>query len=252
MNVEITGARILVSIPEFFGFMLTESVVITWGVMIFLVILCKVLTSHLEVHPTGRAQVIAEWIVTSVHGLVSDTMGKKYASTWYVPFIGAMFAMSACCSLSSVLGFYAPTSDLSTVLGWALFVFILITYTKITSNGFGGYLKSFTQPVFVMVPMNLISEVATPVSMGFRHFGNIVSGSVITTLIYGALSVLSSAILRHLPGMFGEVLQHVPVFAFGIPAVLSLYFDFFSSLLQAFIFSMLTMMYIAQASGTED
>ena len=113
MDIDITGARILISRPEWGGFMLTETVVVTWVVMLILVLACRFMTAHLEVHPTKKRQVIAEWIVTSIRDMVQTNMGEKYAHTWYVPFIGAMFALSAGCSLSSVVGAYAPTSDLA-------------------------------------------------------------------------------------------------------------------------------------------
>ena len=250
MNVNITGSRILISKTGPLGFELTQTVVTTWIVMAVLVLLCRFMTARLEVHPTKKRQVIAEWIVTAVQNLVKTTMGEQYLSTWYVPFIGAMFALSAGCSLSSVFGFKAPTSDLSTVLGWAVFVFALITVTKIRTNGPVGYLRGFCDPVFVMAPMNLISEVATPVSMALRHFGNIASGLIITTLIYGGLSGLSSMIFGLLPGALGNFLSQIPFLQFGVPAVLSLYFDFFSSVLQAYIFCTLTMIYVSGAAET--
>ena len=250
MDLEITGAKILVSIPELGGFMLTETVAVTWGVMIVLILAVRFMTRSLEVHPTKKRQVIAEMIVGAAQNLVGGNMGEKYLNTWYLPFIAAMFALSAGCSLSSFVGCYAPTSDLSTVLAWAILVFVLITYTKIKTNGIGGYLKSYTDPIFIMTPFNIIGEIATPVSMAFRHFGNIASGSVITALIYGGLTALSGLVLGLLPGALGDVLSNIPIFAAGIPAVLSLYFDFFSSVLQAFIFCMLTMMYIASAADT--
>lgn len=249
MDLEITGARILISIPELGGFMLTETVVVTWGVMLVLILAVRYMTRHLEVHPTTKRQVIAETLVGAVRDFISSSMGEKYVHTWYMPFIAALFALSLGCSLSSLVGCYAPTSDLSTVLAWALFVFALITVNKIKSGGIGGYLKGFTTPIPIMTPFNIIGEIATPVSMAFRHFGNIASGSVITALIYGALSALSGLVLGLLPGALGETLAHIPIFAAGIPAVLSLYFDFFSSFLQAFIFCMLTMMYVADAAG---
>ncbi len=251
MNANITGAKILVSLPEFGGFMLTETVVTTWIVMAVLVLAGRFMTAHLEVHPTKRRQVIAEWIVTAVRNMVKTTMGEQYVNTWYVPLIGAMFALSAGCSLSSLLGAKAPTRDLSTVLGWALFVFVIITVLKLRTNGFLGYLKGFTAPVFVMAPMNVISEVATPVSMALRHFGNIASGAVITTLIYGGLSALSAAVLGLLPGAAGQFMSQIPLLQFGVPAVLSLYFDLFSSVLQAYIFCTLSMIYISGAAATD-
>ena len=252
MGISITGARILISIPALGGFILTETVVITWAVMIVLVLACRFMTKNLEVHPTKKRQIVAEWIVTAIKDMVGTNMGGPFSNTSYEPLICALFALSAGCSLSSTLGLYAPTSDLSTVLGWAMLVFVLITYNKIKFNGVGGYLKGFTEPVFVMTPMNLISEISTPISMAFRHFGNIASGSVITTLIYAGLSGLSSMILGLLPGAVGKFLSNIPILSFGVPAVLSIYFDWFSSILQAFIFCMLTMMYIGAALPSQD
>lgn len=249
MDLSITGARILVSIPEMGGFMITETVVVTWCVMAVLIGVCLFMTHNLEVHPTKKRQVIAEYLVGAVQNMVRTSMGEQFVNSWYVPLIGALFALSAGCSLSSLVGAYAPTGDLSTVLSWALFVFALITFNKLKTNGFLGYLKGYTEPIPVMTPFNIIGEVATPVSMAFRHFGNIASGGVITTLIYGGLTALSGMVLGLLPGALGDLLSNIPIFAAGIPAVLSLYFDLFSSFLQAFIFCMLTMVYVADAAG---
>ena len=148
----------------------------------------------------------------------------------------------------AVAALYAPTGDLSTLLGWAVVVFVLITYYKIKANGLGGYLKGYLSPIPVMAPMNVISEIATPVSMAFRHFGNIASGSVISALIYAALAAGSNALLGWLPGVLGDVLGAIPILQAGIPAILGLYFDLFTAVIQAYIFSMLTMMYIAAAA----
>lgn len=132
------------------------------------------------------------------------------------------------------------------VAGWALLVFILITHYKMKC-GVGHYLKSFAQPA-LLTPLNVISEVATPVSMAFRHYGNVLSGSVISVLVAAALGGLSSMVLGNLPG----VLADFPLFQIGIPAVLSIYFDVFSGCLQAFIFAMLTMLYITSGFPAED
>ncbi len=163
-------------------------------------------------------------------------------------FLAKYMALSAFCSLSSMIGMYAPTSDLSTLLGWSLMVFVLITYNKFRAGGPLGYIKGYFEPIPVLLPFNIISEFATPLSMAFRHFGNIASGSVITGLIYAALAGLSAAIFRLIPGVVGQTLAQIPLFQVGIPAIFSIYFDIFSSLLQAFIFCMLTMMYIGSAA----
>jgi F-type H+-transporting ATPase subunit a len=147
----------------------------------------------------------------------------------------------------SLFGLFPPTSDINVVAGWAILVFILITYYKLKC-GPVYYLKSFTQPVAFLAPINFISEFATPISMSFRHYGNVLSGSVISVLIATALAGLSNMVLGNLPGF----LKDIPLFQIGIPAVLSVYFDVFSGCLQAFIFAMLTMLNVSGAFPIED
>ena len=244
-GVQVTGAKVLFKIPILGGIPITETVVNTWIVMALLVIVSIVLTRGLKIRPTSKRQIIAEYLVGMVNKLVHENMGAKFMR--YVPFIGALFSLSMFSSLISLVGMYSPTGDRSTCLAWALLVFVLITYYKIRTQHIGGYLKGFTEPVFIMTPLNIIGEVATPISMAFRHFGNIASGAVVTLLIYSGLSALSTAVLGLIPGAAGQLLSQIPIFQVGIPAVLSLYFDVFTSVLQAFIFCMLTMMYIRLA-----
>ena len=238
-NIEISGAKILV---RFGSVVITETVVNTWLIMLVIFIACRILTRGLTVRGGTKRQMVAEWIVTKVNGLVKTNMGEAFRD--YPPLIAAIMALSALCRLSSMVGLYAPTSDLSTLVGWSLMVFVLITYYKIRANGFLGYLKGYTEPIVVMLPMNVVSEIATPISMAFRHFGNVASGTVVTALVYAALSALSAAVFKFLPG----ALASIPFFQVGLPAVLSLYFDIFSSCIQAFIFSMLTMAYVSAAA----
>ena len=101
--------------------------------------------------------------------------------------------------------------------------------------------------IFVMAPFNVLGEVFTPISMAFRHFGNIVSGYVISALIYAALIAANHALFGLLPGALGGILAEIPILGVGIPAVFSLYFDWFGSAIQAFIFCMLTMIFISTA-----
>ena len=245
MNLEVTGAKVLFKIPVFGGIPITETIVNTWIVMALIVGLCLFLTHGMQVHARTKRQVVAEYLVGMVKNMVKNNMGERFMH--YVPFIGALFSLAMLSSLISMVGMFAPTGDLSTCVGWAVLVFVVITYYKIRTQHIGGYLKGFTQPVFIMTPLNMISEVATPISMAFRLFGNIASGSVVTLLLYGGLAALSSGILGLIPGAVGEVLSMIPIFQLGIPAILSIYFDLFTSVLQAFIFCMLTMMYIKLA-----
>ncbi len=176
----------------------------------------------------------------------NNTGGTRFDKL--IPFVAALFATSVISNLISLIGLRSPTADLSTEAAWAVVVFIMITYQKINAGGLLGYMKGFTEPIAVMTPFNILSELATPVSMACRHFGNILSGVVINGLIYAALAAASGALLGLLPGAVGDFLSNIPILDVGIPAILSVYFDWFSGVMQAFIFSMLTVMYIANAA----
>lgn len=244
-SISITGAKIYFEIPILGGIPITETQVNSWLVMLFITILCLVLTHDMKVRPTSKRQLIAEWIVEKVTGLVHGNMGERF--TYYAPFVCAILGLSAFSSLTSLLGMYPPTADLNTIAGWAILVFCIITFTKIKTSGILGYLKGYTEPFALFTPFNILSELGTPVSMTFRHFGNIVSGTVISTLVYAALASASTLLFGWLPGFLGEI----PYLQVGIPAILSIYFDLFSSCLQAFIFSMLTMLYISNAAAED-
>ena len=177
-----------------------------------------------------------------------------------------------------------------TELAWALVVFVLITYHKIKASGIVGYLRGFLDPIFILLPINVMSECFTPISMACRHFGNILSGTVISALIYAALTAASNAlfgalgsslviavivtVLGLVPAVIGfrqkkkcllipgavvailgvlAILTNLgaayPWLTLGIPAIPSLYFDWFSGCIQAFIFCTLTTLFIKQAAG---
>ena len=244
MNVEINGAPIYF---ELFGCIpITATMVVSWVIMIILTGLCIWLTRDLKVQNVSKRQAVAEFLVKTAEKFVNTNMGPKFAH--YVPFVAALFCLSVFSSLSSLIGCFSPTADLSTTLAWAIVVFIMITATKIRTGSLGGYLLGFTKPIPVLTPFNVISECATPISMAFRHFGNIVSGMVISTLVYAALTLANQALFGLLPGLLGDILGSIPFLTVGVPAFLSLYFDWFSSFMQAFIFCMLTTLYIANAA----
>jgi len=245
MKVDIHGAPIWFEIPIFGGIPITATLGVTWGVMIVLTALCAWMTHDMKVKNISKKQAVAEMIYGLVHDLVRNNMGERFMR--YVPLITALFGLSIASSLSSLLGLWAPTADVNTELAWALVVFALITYHKIKAHGMKGYLKGYLDPIFVMAPFNVLGEVFTPISMAFRHFGNIVSGYVISSLIYAALIAANHALFGILPGAVGELLAEIPILGVGIPAVFSLYFDWFGSFIQAFIFCMLTMIFISTA-----
>ena len=235
MGIEITGPKILGYLFGNENFPITETMRNAWIVMAFILFLCVFLTSRMQKVPQGK-QALAEKAVIMVDNLVDSSMGPNCRA--FSPYIATLLMFSFCGSLASLFFMRPVTGDLNTTLGWALITFALITFNKIKYNGLGGYLKGFCEPVIFMAPLNVLSEVATPVAMSFRHFGNIAGGLVITTLLMAAMEGLSNIILGFLP---------VPLLQIGLPGILSLYFDCFTAAMQAFIFSMLTMAYVGDA-----
>lgn len=223
---------------------ITESLVNSWLVILSVFWLCLYLTHGIAAKPQTRRQLVVEWALEKAQGLVNANMDGYFKG--FTPFITSILVLSALSSLLSLLGLFPPTSDVNIVGGWAILVFFLITYYKMKCGPIH-YLKSFCDPV-LLAPLNIISEVATPISMAFRHYGNVLSGAVIGVLVATGLRGLSSLLLGWLPGVLGEF----PLLQIGLPAILSLYFDLFSSGLQAFIFAMLTMLYISGGFPADD
>lgn len=250
MELDITGAKVLFTIPTDIpilgDFQFSETILVSWIVMILITGLCIWLTRDLKVEHISKRQAVAEWLVETAENFVIGNMSEKFR--YFIPFVAALFATSVLSNLISLTGLRSPTADLSVEAAWAVVVFILITKEKIKAGGLGGYLKGFTQPIPILTPFNILSELATPISMACRHFGNILSGVVINALLYGALTVASAALFGLLPGLLGDLLSQIPFLTVGIPAVLSVYFDWFSGVMQAFIFCMLTTMYISNAA----
>ncbi len=219
---------------------ISESQVNSWAVILSILGLCLYLTHGLTPKAGLKRQLAAEWIVEKCQALVNGNMGD-YFSAW-APFIAAIMGLSAFSSLICLLGLFAPTGDVNVTFGWALLVFFLIMYYKFR-GGFWNYFIGLFKPIPLFAPMNLIGEISTPISMAFRHYGNVLSGAVISALIGSALTGLSKSLLGWLPGVLGDM----PLLRVGLPAVLSIYFDVFSGLMQAFIFAILTMLNVAEA-----
>ncbi|MBQ9121382.1 MAG: F0F1 ATP synthase subunit A [Clostridia bacterium] len=238
-GISITGALIYFTIPmPLQELPVTEAQVNSLFVVIAILGLCLYMTHGIRAGVPTKRQLLAEWIVEKLDSMTRENMGEFFAG--FAPFVAAILALSALSSLSSLLGLFPPTSDVNVIAGWAILVFALITYFKL-KGGLGNYLKGYLEPLPVMLPLNILGEIATPVSMTFRHYGNVLSGSVIAVLIASALGGLSSLLLGWLPGVLGDI----PFLRIGLPAILSLYFDIFSGCMQAYIFAMLTMLNIS-------
>lgn len=221
---------------EFLGnFQITETVTVTWLIMVALIAFSVSATKNLKIVP-GRLQLVLEILVGSINSLTVQTMGEDKKS--FAPYMGTLLVFLAVANLLGLLGLRPPTADVNTTMGLAMITFTMIHVNGARKKGIGKYLKGFTEPLAPLLPLNIIGELATPISLGFRLFGNIVGGLIIMNLIYGALAGLSHKVLGP---------SALPIFQTGIPAVLHIYFDMFAGVLQSFIFTMLTMVNVAMA-----
>ncbi len=288
MNVSVSGAFVYFTIPIFGGITITQTTVSSLIVAIILIVASLRLGRNLQKRP-GGLQVMVEKGVSMLYNMVEESMGKH--NLHWAPFIGTIFLSSICGTFIGLTGFLrSVTADLSCTLVWSVMVSVIIWANNIKQKGVRGWLKGFTEPIWVMTPMNIVSEIAQPVAMAFRHFGNVAGGGVISSIIYAAMALLSSTVLNLIAangvvvsivliavgvglvvlnkvkthkllhmilgilsavlGVFGllqatGVLSGVPILSFGIPALLSCYFDIFSGFVQAYVFTLLTMTYIA-------
>ncbi len=246
MDLSVKGPKLYFTIKTPLGNInVTQTTISLFAVTILLMVIAYVVTrpKHLTKRP-GRLQVVVEKLVNMLYGLVEDTMGKHNLK--FAPYIGTLFLSSIFCTLIGMTQlFRSATADLSVTLAWALVTSVMVWYNNIKNFGFKSWIKGFTEPIVVMTPMNIVSEIAQPISMAFRHFGNVAGGSVLTSLIYAALAGLSNLVFGWLPEAILSCFP--PVFTAGIPAFLSLYFDLFSGFVQALVFSLLTMVYVGGA-----
>lgn len=199
----MNGPKIYFEIPVLGGIPITQTIVSSFVVMVTLCCAGFILGRKLQKRPT-RVQVVVEKLVGMLYDMVEETMGKH--NSYWTPYIGALFLSSACGSLIGMTGiFRSATSDLSTTLTWALMTSVLVWACNIRANGLWGWLKGFADPVAVMLPMNLVSEIAQPISMAFRHFGNIMGGGVLMSMLYSALAAASAALLGLVANLGGAV-----------------------------------------------
>lgn len=201
---------------EINGFQITETVTTTWVIMVILIVMAVLATRNLSMVPRGL-QHFFEVLIDGIHYLVDSTMGP--ARRGFAPYMMALVLFLIFSNLTGLIGIRQPTADLNTTFVLSILTFLLTQYYGLKSKGLGKYIKSFFEPIPLLVPLSIIGELANPVSLGFRLFGNMLGGVVMMGLIY----------------------HFFPIIA---PIIPHLYLDLFAGLIQAFIFLMLTMTYI--------
>jgi len=230
MEMEI-GPRIIIRFSN--GLFITETVCWAVIVAVAMIIFALVATRNLKQYPKGL-QLASEIIVEIVYNFVKNTMGKH--NVGFAPYIGTLFFFLLFCNALGLLGQRAATADMNFTFAMCFLVFFLIQYNGIKSKGIKGYFSHFAEPFAFMIPIKIIEEIVFPVSLSFRIFGNILAGVIIVELYMHLMAVISEKLLLPLP-----------LFQIGTPLPVNAFFDIFEPFLQAFVFSMLTMSFIAKA-----
>lgn len=229
-----------------FGLPVTLTVITTWVIIGLVFLIFFFGTKNLKIIP-GKFQTLLE----SLYGAF-DMITGQMLNTWRKKYFSYISSLLLFIILSNIVAFFpipkvvkgvdgiirispalrTPTADLNTTVGLAVLTAIIFTAVSLKTNGLRNYIKGFLDPIFVMAPLNIIGEISKPVNISLRLFGNMFAGSVITGLLYMATT------------SYGPLAT--------IVAPLHLYFDLFSGVVQGFVFSMLTMVYISGAYGDRE
>ncbi len=218
---EEMNVQTVFTIPIFGGINIDESCVVTWIIMAVIVLVCFLLTRNLKVTNISRRQAMVEFAVTKLEALVGECVGEGGES--YVPYLITVLVYIALADIAGVFGFKPPTKSLNVTAALAIMSIVLVQVAGIRAKGTKGWLKSFKEPVPIVTPFNILDLVTRPLSLCMRLFGNVLGAFVI-------MEILDTV---------------VPIF---VPAICSLYFDFFDGILQAYVFVFLTGMYIKEAT----
>lgn len=209
------------TIPLFGGIPVHESIVVMWGIMAFIMIVVLFLTRNLKIVP-GRGQAMLESAVTWVNNFLEGNMGK--AGRPYFAYLGTVLLLLGISNLIGMFGFgiKPPTKDINVTVAFALLSIILIEVSTFRAQGgLKGFLSSFTKPMAIMTPINIMEIGIRPLSLCMRLFGNVLGAFVVMKLI------------EHVCGLI-------------VPMVFSMYFDVFDGLIQAYVFVFLTSLFMAE------
>lgn len=218
--VEELNCETVFTIPLFGGIKVMESVVVTWIVMVVLILIAFIMTRNLKTQNISKRQAVAELIYTKLTGMVGNMLGEE--GKRYTTYLITVLLYIGLSNIIGLFGFKSPTKDLNVTLALAIMSIILVEAAGIYQKGVKKWLKSFTQPIAIVTPFNILDVFTRPLSLCMRLFGNVLGAFVIMEL----LKIVVPAV---------------------VPAVFCLYFDLFDGLLQAYVFVFLTSLYIKEA-----
>ncbi|NQW10174.1 MAG: F0F1 ATP synthase subunit A [Alphaproteobacteria bacterium] len=208
---------------EGYGIRLNATVFFTWVVMAVLVVGSWLITRKLEAtDAASRWRTALEVIVVTIEGQIAEMMPGEQRR--FIPFVGTLFLFIAVSNLLLVVpGFSPPTASLSTTTALALCVLVSVPAFGVAERGVGGYLAQYLKPTILMLPFNVIGEFSRALALAIRLYGNIMSGVVIAAILLGVAPLLFPVVMDLLALLTGMI--------------------------QAYIFAVLAMVYIASAVG---
>jgi ATP synthase F0, A subunit len=219
--LEELNCKTVFKIPIFGGIPIYESVVVTWIIIAVIFLICVLLVRNLKVENPGKKQLVLETAVQGLYNFFEGIIGENGRA--YIPYLMSVAIYIGIANLIGLLGFKPPTKDMNVTVALALMSIILIEVSGIRKKGTKGWVKSFAEPMPIVLPINILEVFIKPLSLCMRLFGNVLGSFVIMELI----KIIVPAI---------------------IPAIFSCYFDIFDGLIQAYVFVFLTALFIKEAT----
>lgn len=207
------------TIPLFGGIPIYDSVAVTWVIMAALVLLSKILVRNLRVEDPGKAQLFLESSIGFLRDFFLDLVGEEGKN--YISYLISTAVFIGAANLIGIVGFVPPTKDLNMTAALAVISIAVIEYAGFHKKGARGFLKSFAEPVAVILPINILEIFIRPISLCMRLFGNVLGSFVVMELIKLVVPVI-------------------------IPIPFSFYFDIFDGVIQAYVFVFLTALFIKE------
>lgn len=219
--LEELNCKTVFKIPIFGGIPIYESVVVTWIIIAVIFLICVLLVRNLKVENPGKKQLVLETAVQGLYNFFEGTIGENGRA--YIPYLMSVAIYIGIANLIGLLGFKPPTKDMNVTVALALMSIILIEVSGVRKKGTKGWIKSFAEPMPIVLPINILEVFIKPLSLCMRLFGNVLGSFVIMELI----KIIVPPI---------------------IPAIFSCYFDIFDGLIQAYVFVFLTALFIKEAT----
>ena len=269
LPVKFESPSSVVEAPHYFNFVfwnfkfsLSQTVLNTWAVMLIIIFIVRAGTKNISVEKPSKMQIVMEEYYHFIENTFLTTFGKHKKT--YIPFFAALFASIMFSNLSTFLFpfimmsvkengirtvkpfFRTPTADPNTTIGLSLVVIVVFLAVSIKQKGLKGYIKSLFEPMWFMFPLNIVDIFSKVLNTSMRLFGNMLAGLVIVGLLY---SLVGRGFLQ---SMTNNMLKGSFSFSVGWPMLIQLYLDLFIGIVQAFVFTILSSVYISEALGEEE